>query len=248
MTRRTSITALLTLLGACKPSDETRLTAIIGAVLIDASGAPPLSRSVLVIAGSRVRLIGEQASTPVPAGADKINGAGKFLIAAPVEIPDSLPEIRTLAEAVARIDSGVTALSGMVLDTEEFEESLLKKWRDLQVVFVPRLHRYSDADEARARRNVRKLASAGVAIAAGNGPQAEQEWAKLQQAGLSPAEVVAAVTRNAARAANRTSELGTLEPGKTASLWLLNANPLESAANLSAAKAERIMTAGVWSR
>jgi hypothetical protein len=248
MTRRTSITALLAFLSGCKPPEETRLTAIIGAVLIDASGAPPISRSVLVIAGSRVRLIGEQASTPVPAGADKINGAGKFLVAAPVEIPDSLPQIRTLAEATARVDGGVTALAGMVLDTEEFAEPLLKKWRDLQVVFVPRLHRFAGEELARAQRNTRKLSSRGVLIAAGNGSQAEQEWKLLQEAGLSPGEIVAAATRNAARAANRASELGAIAPGMTASLWLLNANPLESAANLSAAKAERIMTAGVWSR
>jgi imidazolonepropionase-like amidohydrolase len=248
MTLRLSILAWSLLLAGCKPPEETRLTAIIGAVLIDGSGGPPISRSVLVVAGSRVRIIGEQAATPVPAGAEKVNGAGKFLIAAPVEIPDSLPRVSTLEEAAKRIDEGNTALSGIMLDIEQLSESLLNRWRDLQVVFVPGLHRLRGEELARAQRNARRLSSAGVLIAAGGGAHAEQEWALLEKAGLTPAEIVAAATRNAARAANKAADAGTLEPGMTANLWLLNANPLETAANLRAANAERIMTAGQWSR
>jgi imidazolonepropionase-like amidohydrolase len=65
---------------------------------------------------------------------------------------------------------------------------------------------------------------------------------------LSPAEVLIASTSHAARAAKQAAELGSLAPGMTASLWMLTANPLEDAANLSEAKAARIMTAGEWTR
>jgi hypothetical protein len=236
------------LLTACKPPEETRITAIIGAVLIDASSAPPISRSVLVVAGSRIRSIGEQASTPVPAGSDKINGAGKFLIAAPVAIPSDLPRVRTLAEARAAVDGGATAAQGMILDTEEIDTALLNKWRDLRFVFVPSLRLASGEEQARASRNTKRLASAGVLIAAGDGEGAEQEWQLLEKAGLSPAEVLAAATRNAARAAQKADDLGSLTPGMTASCWLLRSNPLETAANLSRSNAERIMIAGEWTQ
>jgi imidazolonepropionase-like amidohydrolase len=156
--------------------------------------------------------------------------------------------VRTLEEAKKRIDEGNTALAGVMLDTEHVEESLLNKWRDLQVVFVPHLLRLSGEELARAQRNTRRLCSAGILIAAGAGTHAEQEWGLLEKAGLTPAEIIAAATKNAARAANKASEVGTLAPGMTASLWLLHANPLETAANLTEAKAERIMTAGQWSR
>ena len=233
---------------SCKPSDETRVKAIIGAVLIDPSGAPPISRSVLVIAGTRVRAVGEQATTPVPAGSEKVNGAGKFLVPAPVVIPDSLPRIRTLADARTQIDGGAIALAGMVLDTEDFDEFLTAKWRDLRVVFVPRLSEMESApaDLARAQRNIRLLATRGVLIGAGDGPRAVREYQLLAAAGLSAQEVLAAATTNAARAVKQGAELGALGVGMTASAWLLNANPLEDAGNLAISKTERILAAGQW--
>jgi imidazolonepropionase-like amidohydrolase len=71
---------LVLALAGCKPSEETRLKAIVGAVLIDGEGGPPVSDSVLVVAGSRVRASGPRANVPIPAGAEKVNGAGKFLL------------------------------------------------------------------------------------------------------------------------------------------------------------------------
>jgi imidazolonepropionase-like amidohydrolase len=232
----------------CKPPEETQVRAIIGAVLIDGAGSPPISRSVLVVAGSRVRSIGMQASTPIPPGSEKVNGAGRFLIPAPVAIPDTLPRVRTLEEARSQVDGGAVALAGMALDTEQFDPSLLKKWRDLRVVFVPRLHELAGEELRRAQRNARALAAGGVRIAAGAGPQAAREWRLLAESGLTPPQLLAAATVNAARAARRDADLGSLEPGMTASFWLLTANPLEDASNLDESKAERVMSAGEWTR
>ena len=72
------LTALL--LAGCKPPEESIQKAIIGAVLIDGTGGPPLSNSVVIVAGSRIRAVGNRTNMPIPAGVEKINGAGKFLV------------------------------------------------------------------------------------------------------------------------------------------------------------------------
>ncbi|HET9319355.1 MAG TPA: amidohydrolase family protein [Bryobacteraceae bacterium] len=68
------------LLAGCKPPQESLQQAIIGAVLIDGTGGPPVSDSVVIVAGSRIRAIGNRANTPIPAGVQKIDGRGKFLV------------------------------------------------------------------------------------------------------------------------------------------------------------------------
>ena len=64
----------------CKPPAESQQKAIIGAVLIDGTGGPPMSDSVVVVAGSRIRAVGNRANMPIPAGVEKIDGMGKFLV------------------------------------------------------------------------------------------------------------------------------------------------------------------------
>jgi Imidazolonepropionase and related amidohydrolases len=70
---------LLALFAGCKANEESKVKAIIGAVLIDGNGGPPITDSVVVISGSRIRAAGSRANVPIPAEADKINGSGKFL-------------------------------------------------------------------------------------------------------------------------------------------------------------------------
>src|SRR5260221_1761124 len=70
---------ILAALAGCKLNEETKVKAIIGAVLIDGNGAPPITDSVVVISGSRIRAAGLRANVAIPAGSDKINGSGKFL-------------------------------------------------------------------------------------------------------------------------------------------------------------------------
>jgi|SRR5579872_1608420 len=71
---------LLFALSGCKPPEESLQKAIIGAVLIDGTGGPPVSNSVVVIAGDRIRAVGSRVNMPIPAGVDKIDGRGKFLV------------------------------------------------------------------------------------------------------------------------------------------------------------------------
>lgn len=70
---------LLALLAGCKPNEESKVKAIIGAVLIDGNGGPPITDSVVVVSGSRIRGAGLRANVPIPQEADKIDGSGKFI-------------------------------------------------------------------------------------------------------------------------------------------------------------------------
>ena len=67
---------LLLCLSACKPAEEGRAKAIIGAVLIDGAGGPPVTDSVVIVSGGLIRAAVARSNIPIPAEADKINGAG----------------------------------------------------------------------------------------------------------------------------------------------------------------------------
>jgi len=62
------------------------MKAIIGAVLIDGRGGPPVSNSVVVVAEGRIRAAGPASVVPIPAEADKIDGSGKFLAPGLVDV------------------------------------------------------------------------------------------------------------------------------------------------------------------
>jgi imidazolonepropionase-like amidohydrolase len=92
-----------------------------------------------------------------------------------------------------------------------------------------------------AKRNLKKLSDAGVPIAMGTdtGPPARfqgyfelMEMEMMANAGLTPKQVLAAATRDAARCMKLDQELGTLEPGKWADFVALDADPLADIANV----------------
>ena len=94
--------------------------------------------------------------------------------------------------------------------------------------------RYKAALEV-ANRNLKKLADAGVTIAMGtdSGPAArfqgyfeQLELEMMVKAGMTPRQVLASATRDAARCLKLDQELGTLESGKWADFVVLDADPL----------------------
>jgi len=92
-----------------------------------------------------------------------------------------------------------------------------------------------------ANRNLKKLSDAGVTIAMGTdtGPPARfqgyfelMELEMMAKAGLTPRQVLASATRDAAKCMKLDSELGTLEPNKWADFVALDADPLSDVANI----------------
>jgi imidazolonepropionase-like amidohydrolase len=98
-----------------------------------------------------------------------------------------------------------------------------------------------------ARRNVKALVAAGVAIAMGTDTGAGAgrfsgyfellELERMVSAGLTPRQAIAAATRDAARCMGHANDTGTLTPGKWADLLVLDADPLVNIANARAISA-----------
>ena len=111
-----------------------------------------------------------------------------------------------------------------------------------------RMRQALDPDRARrihrfeiARRNLRKLAAAGVSIglASGSGnPRSLEGYFEyreavfLKRAGLSNLDVIRAFSSGSAAALGLSHDRGSLEPGKRADVVILNANPLDNIHNL----------------
>ena len=76
-----------------------------------------------------------------------------------------------------------------------------------------------------------------------HGPAIHAEMEAMQRAGMKPAEVLRASTRDAARAMGRLADLGTIEKGKSADLLIVAGDPTQDIANLS--KLLWVMRSGV---
>ncbi len=222
---------------------------IIGAVLMDGLGGPPLSNSVVVISGNRIRAAGAASAIPIPAEADKVDGSGRFLIPALVAVAPNIQgrdeaaltkarelrqpaigRIATLADAEWMVDHGASGLVGMIRDTEALDPDFVAKLRDLRITIAPALAA-GGANAEVASRNTLHLFQAGVPIALAAGVDAQRELELLADAGIPPLDVIVAATRNGA-AALQDAERGTVQAGKLANLLLLSAPPGEDIRNL----------------
>jgi imidazolonepropionase-like amidohydrolase len=114
----------LLLLPACSalPPESTKpVVAIVGAKLIDGSGAEPIEDSVIVIEGTRIRDAGPRSHTPVPKGGEIVDGAGKVVIPGLVDVHvhyfgDRAEMERSLR---AQLYFGVTTVRSIGGDTDE---------------------------------------------------------------------------------------------------------------------------------
>jgi imidazolonepropionase-like amidohydrolase len=68
------------LLACSRAAGAEPVTAIVGATLIDGTGAAPVKDAVVVIDGRKITAVGPRGRVTIPAGARAINVAGKYLI------------------------------------------------------------------------------------------------------------------------------------------------------------------------
>jgi imidazolonepropionase-like amidohydrolase len=160
MRRLLPISCCLLLLGGCKAPEESGVKAIVGAILIDGTGGPPISDSVITVEGSRIRAVGSRTSLPVPAAADKIDGSGKFLVPGLIDLDARLntaagrPGIRESLDRYLR--SGVTSLRS----TADGPDILALRQQEREGALVSA--RLFAAGRAESPRQVEKLAAAHV--------------------------------------------------------------------------------------
>lgn len=137
-----------------------------------------------------------------------------------------------------------------------FDDPFFHKGVDPSVMdqlIQPEVQNYFRSEEADFFRNALPLAienmmtlhRAGVTIAMGtdSGPPARfqgyfehLEMEMMQDAGMSPPEILISATRDAARCVRVDGDRGTLEPGKLADFILLRENPFEDIRNLRSLK------------
>jgi imidazolonepropionase-like amidohydrolase len=98
------------------------------------------------------------------------------------------------------------------------------------------MHKSQAQALATMKDNLRRVRDAGIPIAmgtdAGNpltlrGPAVYGEMEAMQDAGLTPMQVLVAATAGGAHALGRDQDLGTLTAGKRADLLVLDADPTE---------------------
>ncbi|HEY1342355.1 MAG TPA: hypothetical protein VGF59_32835 [Bryobacteraceae bacterium] len=269
MHRALWIALSLLLLCACTPHEGGggHTQAIVGAVLWDGAGGPPLSDSVVIVADGRIRAAGAHGSIAIPADADKIDGSGKYMVPEPIDVwsraaPPAVTETQlesareshtaaiaaatTPAETEALVNRGATAFVGMFRGGQEVDPELLGRMRNLKIVFAPALAS-AGADLEIDKRNTARMFRAGIPIAAASrGGDLYREADLLSEAGIPAGDVIVCLTQNGALALHELEQRGTIQAGKRADLLLLSANPGEDTRNLRRVAGR--MRAGDWIR
>ena len=144
--------------------------------------------------------------------------------------------IFNLEDAKGLLRAGIDAFAHGVRDKDIDDEFVAMMKQRRNVVLVPNLPARGGATQpayALQARNLARLAREGVTIAVGtdgntpSGPHQEME--DMVAAGMTPAQVLVAATRNGADFLRINA--GTVQPGKSADFVVLNANPLEDIRN-----------------
>ncbi len=117
--------------------------------------------------------------------------------------------------------AGVTTVEHGIRNGNRVDDATLDALVENRVVYVATLGHEPDGHLA-----IPALHAAGVLFGVGTDEgDYHDELGRLAAAGLPPAEVLVAATRNGARALHRDAELGTLEQGKLADVVLVSGTP-----------------------
>ena len=140
------------------------------------------------------------------------------------------------------LDAGVDEIAHMVVDT--LSEKLVSRMVEAGIRWVPTLELWQGASRvlnnshgSMAIKNLALFVKAGGEVVLGTDygavhmvnfdlgmPIHEIGW--MQEAGMTPMQIIVAATRNGARSCDMVNELGTLEPGKLADVLVVDGNPL----------------------
>jgi imidazolonepropionase-like amidohydrolase len=86
MRRQAGLLLLLAALCGCKAPEDSHAQAIVGAVLIDGTGGPPLSNSIVLVAEGRIVQAGRHGEIPVSSETAKLDGSGRYIVPAFVDL------------------------------------------------------------------------------------------------------------------------------------------------------------------
>lgn len=141
-------------------------------------------------------------------------------------------------DAIAAVSAGIDGLEHGVISGRLTDDHLGSLMRDGGVSYVPTLRVYdTDFWWPVTSANLKGLSEGGVRIVLGSdtfnpllAPPGwstvdEMEW--MARAGLTPAQIIQAATRNAAEHLGVLDQLGTVEPGKFADLIIVDGDPLQ---------------------
>ena len=140
------------------------------------------------------------------------------------------------------LDAGVDEIAHMVVD--KLSEQLISRMVETGTRWVPTLELWQGVSRlypishgSMAIKNLAQFVEAGGEVVLGTDyagarqvdfdlgmPIHEIEW--MQEAGMTPLQIIVAATRNGARSCNIERELGTLEKGKLADVLVVDGDPL----------------------
>ncbi len=141
-------------------------------------------------------------------------------------------------DAIAAVSAGIDGLEHGVISGRLTDDHLGSLMRDGGVSYVATLRAYdTDFWWPVTSANLKGLSEGGVRIVLGSdyfhplltppgwSTVDETEW--MARAGLTPAQIIQAATRNAAEHLGVLDQLGTVEPGKFADLIIVEGDPLQ---------------------
>ena len=142
------------------------------------------------------------------------------------------------------IDEGVDDVAHMIVDP--INDDLIKAMIERGMIWEPTIELWKNVgqgQDANVIDNLKRYAAAGGQVALGTDfegyytpfqlgmPTKEIAW--MNEAGMTPMQIIVAATKNAARVSNVEQDLGTLETGKVADVLIVRGDPLEDLQALS---------------
>ena len=179
---------------------------LIGATLFNTANRSLVSRAVVVVDHEVFRAVGDQPTLPIPAGSEKTDLTGRFLIPTPVLLPRdaNYPRFKTEAELRALVSGGKRVVKGMPVDTDDLDAALLDQIKRNGVLVFPSLTVFEQEPHnlKLAKANAKEMFDAGVKLGIDGDVNAHREWKFLSEAGLPAEAIIQASTAHAAEASS----------------------------------------------